>query len=79
MCVCSLFQHGGDVTKKDKNELTPLHAAVMGVHLETAYLLVDLGADPHASDAGGCTPVVLAIAVGMPEVYFLGRATSAVS
>ena len=75
----SLLHHGAEVGKSDGSQLTPLHAAVMGVHLSTAQLLVELGADPHASDSGGCTPVVLAIAVGMPEVYFLGRATSAVS
>ncbi len=78
-CVFSLLNRGADATLTDKQKLTPLHAAVMGQHLPSSRLLIDCGADPHASDAKGRTPVVLAIALGIPEIYFLGRAASDVS
>jgi len=45
----------------------------MANHLSTSKLVVEYGGNPHASDSNGCTPVVLAIALGMPEIYFLGR------
>lgn len=72
-CDFSLTRHGADVTVQDIGELTPLHVAVMGRHRTTAELLISLGADPHAADPSGCTPVVLAIALSMPEVYRLSR------
>ena len=78
-CVFSLLNGGADVAQRDEQSLTPLHAAVMGGHLESSRLLIGRGADPHASDAKERTPVVLAIALGIPEIYFLGRAASDVS
>lgn len=46
-CGCSVDDKSGDGT-------TPFHLACFGVHLETARLLLDRGADPHHVNDWGC-------------------------
>jgi ankyrin repeat protein len=61
--VRDLLQSGADVHALSHNSLknTPLHAATAGRHSEPALLLLKHGADPSAVDAGGYTPLQIAV------------------
>jgi len=58
-----LLDQGADVTKVSQNNManTPLHAATAGRHAEVALRLLANGADPAAIDAGGYTPLQIAM------------------
>lgn len=47
---------------------TPLHLAIVKDQPETAALLLELGADPSAQDAGGLTPLAQAALMGQREL-----------
>jgi uncharacterized protein len=57
-----LLDSGADVNAVSQNSLanTPLHAATAGKHGDVALLLFTNGADSHAIDAGGYTPLQIA-------------------
>ena len=53
-----LLQHGKDVNRRDKTQkATPLHFASFSGHFEIALALLDHGADVHAHNADGQTPL----------------------
>lgn len=72
-----LIAAGADLAVLSRNPLknTPLHAAVAGGHQEAALILIERGADVHATDAGGHTPLHIAAEAGyLPVVRaLLGR------
>lgn len=47
---------------------TALHAATAGTHSQAALLLIERGADVHATDAGGHTPLHIAAENGLADV-----------
>lgn len=57
-----LLAVGADVGAASKNSLanTPLHAATAGKHGYVALMLLEHGADPLRTDAGGYTPLEIA-------------------
>jgi ankyrin repeat protein len=57
-----LVDAGADVRAVSTNGLTntPLHAATAGKHADAALLLLEHGADPDATDAGGHTARTIA-------------------
>ena len=48
-----LLEHGLHATMQNKNELTSLHAASMGGHVDVACLLLEHGADATAQEKDG--------------------------
>jgi len=57
--VETLLANNADVGARSANEMRnqPLHAAVAGRRVETARRLLDAGADPNATQAGGFVPL----------------------
>ncbi len=58
------FQLPGDEHPDGDREWTLLHQAAWGNGLEMAELLIENGADPHATNAGGATPLAVALHYG---------------
>jgi ankyrin repeat protein len=66
-----LLEHGADVKQVSQNPAhnQALHACIaLGRNLETAQLLIDLGADVNATQAGGYTPLHQAAAAGLTDM-----------
>lgn len=65
-----LLEAGADVNAVSRNSLanTPLHAATAGKHVDVAVLLLDSGASGRAVDAGGYTPLQIAVQNGLQPV-----------
>lgn len=61
-----LLDAGAKLDAVSRNSLanTPLHAAAAGKHPAVATLLLHRGANPHAVDAGGFTPLRIAVENG---------------
>jgi ankyrin repeat protein len=49
--------------------VTPLHLACENGHTESARLLIDAGADPHAMDLFKCTPLMNAMYNGSVDSF----------
>lgn len=66
----ALVEAGADVNLVSHNSLTntPLHAATAGKHPAVALLLIGHGANGHAVDAGGYTPLQMAEQNGLTDV-----------
>lgn len=73
--VALLLAAGADPNAVSDNLLRvqPLHSAVGGRHLEIAKQLLDKGADVHAKQADGLTPLALAQALRDAELAALLR------
>lgn len=61
MDVSEHLQHGADVNLGDKAGFTPLHCAAQGQHADVARVLTEAGADVHARNRFGDTPLLIAI------------------
>ena len=69
--VSSFVEHGADVCVIAANGDTVLHVALAWQRkhlLDIVDVLVRAGCNPHARDAGGRTPLELAVANGRPKV-----------
>jgi ankyrin repeat protein len=81
-CVAALLRGGADVTAISFNAQAnqPLHAALaLGCDSATVRLLLDHGADPNATQAGGFTPLFSAAAANRRDLaeLLLGRGADA--
>ncbi len=66
-----LLAHGAHVHRFSRNPMKnqPLHACIaLSGDLETARILIDLGADVNMAQAGGYTPLHQAAAAGLEEL-----------
>jgi uncharacterized protein len=66
-----LLAHGAHVHRFSRNPMRnqPLHACIaLSRDLETARILIEQGADIHATQAGGYTPLHQAAAAGLEEL-----------
>jgi len=52
-----LIAKGADISAKNKNGCTPLHAAALGDQKEVVELLIAKGANINAKDNDGHTPL----------------------
>jgi len=62
---------GADVTSRDRADKTVLHHAVKNDLMKLAQWLLDLGADPHATDSDGNTPLIDALVLGKQSMVSL--------
>jgi uncharacterized protein len=77
-CVRSILEAGADIDRPNPDGITPLMIAIDNFHYDTARLLLDSGANPHAWDWWGRT--ALYIAADMSSYSFrLGAAPPAPS
>lgn len=58
--AATLLEHGADIHAKDKEDRTALHHAALNNERYLYQALVKKGADPHAPDIYGKTPLMLA-------------------
>lgn len=63
-----LISEGADLSRADKDGVTPLHIAAGQVHLECVKLLVQHGAPLNSPDRLGRTPLHFAVRSGSLEV-----------
>jgi len=63
-----MLDDGEQVDVRDGREMTPLHYAAIGGHIEAASLLLDRGADPNARAQGAMTPLHFAAMLGKAEM-----------
>ncbi len=80
-CVAALLRGGADVTAISSNAQAnqPLHAALaLGRDPATVHVLLDDGADPNATQAGGFTPLFSAAAANRRDLaeILLGQGAS---
>jgi ankyrin repeat protein len=68
-----LIEQGADINAKNKNSLTPLHAAAMAGDRDTVALLINKGADVNAKSKDGLTPLHMASQQNHREVVELLR------
>lgn len=68
--VRTLLEAGADLHAVSRNPQAaqPLHSALGGRHWDTARLLLEAGADPSAAQAGGWTPLLLAVREGQADI-----------
>lgn len=58
-----LFELGGDIEKSDQYGNSPLHTAAKFFHTDTVLFLVEKGANIHAQNHMGKTPLAIALSV----------------
>ena len=66
--VRMLIRYGAEINDKAKDGSTPLHAAVAQQNLDIVSLLLELGANPSATDNAGRTPYDLALELKAPAL-----------
>jgi len=59
-CVRSILEAGADIDRPNPDGITPLAIAIDNFRYDTARLLLDSGANPHAWDWWGRTPLYVA-------------------
>jgi truncated hemoglobin YjbI len=70
----ALLDHGATIDARDAKEETPLRRAVNCRQIQIVRLLVRLGADPHAADRRGVTPLDMARSAEMKHAMADARA-----
>jgi ankyrin repeat protein len=73
----AMLQQQPDIARRrwGDRQWTLLHQAAWGCGLEVAELLLESGADPHARDAGGATPLSVALHFGYGRAPLARRLT----
>ncbi len=69
-CTAYLLDKGADLNLPGRQQMTPLHYAVLVCDLETAHLLTTRGADPTRKDLNDETPYSLPLRLGNRRVAF---------